>query len=615
MNWRNFLALTGGSGSLLLAACGRPDWRKAASPPPIKEEPPPPPVPDEPLSPPSLPEELPHPAPALRDWLRTHASPFFALPEALAVAPQVSWAGALGKGSVAATTLPDGVIHAAASPLIGGPIRSRFKATLPANPMVGGFPCLVADGPYMCKGQQRSTRSRTVLRIRTDAPRIELSGVVADGSHTVQTLIVDGRLAPPVTLTSSRGGGGWLAGTVVIDFGERALRDIWIDTGLHVAYVKVGPRDVLLAAEDGNEPQMSVIGDSFLQMRSNAFGNGGAIGLEVAARLGIRRVAIDAIGGSGYYCTGADLGSLNDRLPVHVEDDSMLYLVMAGLNDYPDFTGDPPGAQWPARAAYEESVYGYLRNLRAARPQAVIVVTAPFCPVPPQSDSTYVAHPDTNSSGRGDFLYKAQLHQEALQRIEGPWVYVDVLMGTGWRNSAGATGDVTGLQWFTGGTAAPGTSATYKPGNALGGGGGGFGGIRLVPVLGAGTYTQGPDVVASGGSGHGLQLASTIDASGRLAAIRIVQPGVGYGQGDGLPRIIIDPTYQTSPAMLGTPLLIEGINPDGSYPLPEFAPPDAVELNNIYRMLLGDKVHPSPLGVEYLSTRLAQNIHQAVMAL
>ena len=59
------------------------------------------------------------------------------------------------------------------------------------------------------------------------------------------------------------------------------------------------------------------------------------------------------------------------------------------------------------------------------------------------------------------------------------------------------------------------------------------------------------------------------------------------------------------------------MNPDGQYPLPSFAPPGvpAGELNNIYTLLSGDTIHPSPLGVEYLSRRLAQNIYDAVMAL
>lgn len=537
------------------------------------------------------------------------------MPGVLPTPPHVAWAGPLTSGSAAATTLPDGVIHPASSPLIGGPIRHRLKANLPGSPAIGGHRCLVADGLYACKGQSRSTRSRAVMRLRTDAPRVELTGVVADGSHVAQTLIVDGQIVLPSTLTASRGGGGWLSGTVVIDFGERALRDIWIETALHLAYVKTGPLDTLLPPDDGSEPQITVVGDSFLQMRSNHFANGGAIGLEIAARLGIRRVAIDAIGGSGYYNTGADLGSLNDRLPVHVEDDSAVYLVMAGLNDYSDFTGSPPGAQWPARAVYEDAVHSYLANLRLARPGSVIVVTAPFCPVPSLSDSSYVAHPQTNDSGLGDYLYKAQLHKAAIQRIEGPWVYIDALMGAGWLNSSGVTGDAAGLQWFTGGTAAPGTSATYRPGNTLGGGGGGFGGIASVPVLASGNYSQAPDIRATGGSGWGLQLASTIDLSGKLTAIRVVQPGSGYEEVSGLPVITIDHTFEVNPAILGKPATTVGINPGGAYPLPELAPPGANDLNNIYRLLLADKVHPSPLGVEYLSGRLAGNIYDAVMAL
>src|SRR5262249_30901431 len=152
---------------------------------------------------------------------------------------------------------------------------------------------------------------------------------------------------------------------------------------------------------------------------------------------------------------------------------------------------------WPSTAVFNQAVLGYLQALRARQPNALIVVTAPFCPNPTLSDSSYVAHPATNNSGMGDFLYKASLFKSALQKITAPWVYVDALMGTGWLNSSGASGEVRNLQWLTGGTPAPGTSATYKPGNTNGGGGGGFGGIAAVPVLAAGHYSQAPEVSAS----------------------------------------------------------------------------------------------------------------------
>jgi hypothetical protein len=453
------------------------------------------------------------------------------------------------------------------------------------------------------------------MRIRTDAPVVELTGVVPDGGPCVQTLIVDGKLVPCRILSCSRGVGGWATGTVVIDFGTRALRDLWIDTSMFVAYVKIDSQATLLPANDQAEPQMSVVGDSYLQTRSVSFGGDGAIALEIGARLGIRRIATDAIGGTGYYNSGGDLGNLNDRLPAHAPDNSIVYLVLAGLNDYGEITGNPPRLEWPTRAGFEQSVLGYLKNLRLAQPNALVVVTSPFCPIPSLSDSAYVAHTATNSSGLGDFLYSAQLHKDALKQIAGPWVYIDVLMGGGWLNSSGATGDITGLQWFTGGTAAAGTTATFKPGNTLGGGGGGFGGIAGIPIVSGGVYAQAPDLSASGGSGQGLLLASVIDNAGKLTAINIVQTGYGYSAGAGLPAIAIDPTYGSTAAVLGTPELIAGINPDGAYPLPSFAPLGATDLNNIYRLLAQDKTHPSPLGVEYLSTRLAQNIYQAVMAL
>ncbi len=194
-------------------------------------------------------------------------------------------------------------------------------------------------------------------------------------------------------------------------------------------------------------------------------------------------------------------------------------------------------------------------------------------------------------------------------------MYVDVLMGGGWLNSRGATGDITGLQWFTGGTPGANTTSTHKPGNTLGGGGGGFGGVLSVPITSGGRYTQAPEITATGGTGQGLLLASRLDNTGALSSVTILAPGHDYTGGTGLPTISIDPSYAITPATLGTPTLIQGDNAGGQYPLPSFAPPGATDLNNIYRYLGKDHTHPSPLGIDYIARRLAQNIYEAVMAL
>ena len=77
------------------------------------------------------------------------------------------------------------------------------------------------------------------------------------------------------------------------------MRDIWIETAMQVAYLKIGRSDTLVAADDQLEPQLTVVGDSYLQSRSAAFGNGSAIGLEIGARLGVGKVSLDALGGTG----------------------------------------------------------------------------------------------------------------------------------------------------------------------------------------------------------------------------------------------------------------------------------------------------------------------------
>lgn len=553
---------------------------------------------------------------ALQEYFRANASPTTSLPPIAEIRPRISWAGPLAKASPAASTLPSGKVIPVNSSLLGGPLRDRYAAALPGQPALDGYPCLVIQRRYRSKGSERTGLSATVLRMKTNAPVVELAGVVVDGGAASTTLVVDGELIPPKVLSSGVQNGGWNFGAIRIDFGSRKLRDIWIETSANLAYVQIGPSDEILPVDDSDEPQLTAVGDSYLQARSGSFGAGGAIALELAARLGIRKVVVDAIGGTGYRNSNGGLGSLNDRLPAHVADNSAIYLVMAGINDYADIV-DSRTLDWGTRSAYEASVRSYLEGLRAAQPGALIVCTAPFCPVPSLADASYVANPAVNTSGLGDNLYKAMVHKNSILQVSPPWVYIDVLMGGGWLNSSGRTGDVTNLQWFTGGTPAPGTTATYRPGNTHGGGGGGFGGIASIPVLSGGRYTQAPDITVCGGTGAGLLLASTIDRAGALTAIHIANPGYGYTSGPGLPNINIDRTYQLAPAALGEPRLIIGINPNGAYPLPEFAPPDATaeDLNNIYVLLGADTTHPSPVGVRHLSTRLARNIHDAVMAL
>jgi hypothetical protein len=99
-----------------------------------------------------------------------------------------------------------------------------------------------------------------------------------------------------------------------------------------------------------------------------------------------------------------------------------------------------------------------------------------------------------------------------------------------------------------------------------------------------------------------------------VTAINIIAAS-GYSCGSGLPTISIDTTYQISAATPGTPTLMVGISPDGAYPLPSLVAPGVTDLDNIYRMLLSDTVHPSPVGLDYLSTPVALSIFEGVMAL
>jgi lysophospholipase L1-like esterase len=552
---------------------------------------------------------------SLQSFLAARASPTFSLPSLMTSPPQISWAGPMATWPVA-TSLPGGAIYPASSNLFGGPIRSRFTPSLPGNPSIAGNPALKVARPYSCKGVAQTIGSPTVMRFSTDAAVVELAGVTLVNAYTSQTLIVSGQRVQPKVLSVSNGnGGGYDPVGARIDFGSSGMRDIWVETGMYVSYVKIGASDTLVGATDAADPQMTVVGDSYqILVGSSAFGNAGALAMEIGARLGIGKVATDAVIGSGYWNSGYNVGNLNDRLPAHAADNSAIYLVMAGINDYVDYI-NPPQDVWPTRAQYEGAVASYFQGLRAAQPSAVIVATAPFSPNPTLSDASYVQNASTNTSGLGDFPYKSQVQMNALSQIAGPWVWIDVLGGTGWTNSSGASGGASGLPWFTGGTPAAGTTSTFKPGNLNGGSGAGFGGIASVPLLAGGSYAQAPDITASGGSGSGLLLASSIDSTGAINSVTVVRPGMGYTAGAGLPALIIDSTFQRTSAQLGAPVLMSGINPAGSYPLQSSTTATPGGYSNAYVLIMPDLLHPSPAGMDYLASRLAQCLYEGVMAL
>src|SRR6202034_334974 len=174
----------------------------------------------------------------LQTFLQSNASTTFAMPAIASVIPTIGWAGLLSGAETVATSLPDGIILAASDPVISGPIRNQFTASLVGNPAISGYPCLAVNRLYTCKGQSRATASVNVLRFMTNAKVFELAGAVGDGSPSgvVTTLIVDGQLVLPKVLSAGRlNGGGWDFGSIRIDFGSRAIRDIWVVTDLFVA--------------------------------------------------------------------------------------------------------------------------------------------------------------------------------------------------------------------------------------------------------------------------------------------------------------------------------------------------------------------------------------------
>src|SRR5215470_9432721 len=75
---------------------------------------------------------------SLQQYFAANAQRYLALPPVADEIPRVSVVGPLSPPS----TLPAGVIYPLSDPLIAGPTRQHWRASLPGNPLLNGFPCL-----------------------------------------------------------------------------------------------------------------------------------------------------------------------------------------------------------------------------------------------------------------------------------------------------------------------------------------------------------------------------------------------------------------------------------------------------------------------------------------
>jgi hypothetical protein len=123
---------------------------------------------------------------ALRSFVSANSTAAADLPALATSAVTVTWSTGLSS-STAGTSLPAGYNVAVTDARISRTLPSQTVANLPGNPTAGGIPCLRVDRSYLCKGVARSVGSVQWLRLRTDAPVIEIVGCLSDGASTAQT--------------------------------------------------------------------------------------------------------------------------------------------------------------------------------------------------------------------------------------------------------------------------------------------------------------------------------------------------------------------------------------------------------------------------------------------
>ena len=279
-----------------------------------------------------------------------------------------------------------------------------------------------------------------------DGPAFE---VLFAGSDICVTLVVDGKyMAPQIIRTAFSGGmpGAALSAPnslVRFDFGSAALRKVSV-----YARSSQGPCSIIVGADDhltpwdrSGEASFAAMADSY----GGAFGpNWGVSGpfWEAAALLGIPHLDLDAAGGTGYGPNNANPDTRNPgnafgaRLPSSVNAQPDLFLTAGGINDNNSIPAPPLYATAAeALAGFNANVTAYYSDLRTALPESVLAASGPWAP--------RAASPtDPVAQSKADTI------KAALQRVGGPWVFLDNLNG-GWVNSSGASAPPNG-PWQTG---------------------------------------------------------------------------------------------------------------------------------------------------------------------
>lgn len=225
------------------------------------------------------------------------------------------------------------------------------------------------------------------------------------------SMVVNGQLMStgPYTTVNSN---AWTK----FDFGSRATRYISLYINGRTGGLSIGVNDSIAPWDRSKDFNVVYHGDSYAGVTGNNLQTGGPFS-DACLRLGLASWWGAAHGGAGYYSPGSSANAAAAFVHLSAVDQCDLWMVGLGINDNRSTIG---------AALYDSTVLAYYQSVRAKFPDAVIAATGPWAPT--ESSALTATRKDISAS-----VY------DQLQKISGPWVFMDNLTGN-WYNSSGVTG-------------------------------------------------------------------------------------------------------------------------------------------------------------------------------
>jgi lysophospholipase L1-like esterase len=210
---------------------------------------------------------------------------------------------------------------------------------------------------------------------------------------------------------------------VKVDFGSRATRKVSLypySVSLQ-NFALADAKDSVQGWDRSGDPWAVVMADSFGQSSTQYWMNNGLY-REALHRLGIFDVLTNAVGATGYHPNlqqpaeaNCGRGRIADMALFQNPD---LALIALGVND----NVNSPDAMYAtaaiAEATFTSAVTSTLTQARLNGPNSLLVVLAPW--VPSQGNSNW----SNTVQGPGWLIKSTHIFAE-LQKISGPWIYVD----------------------------------------------------------------------------------------------------------------------------------------------------------------------------------------------